>query len=100
MYGSGSTGGYGGGPPPNRYNYGHGPHNSYPSSSSSATGRVAPAPSKSKEVEDMINNLRVEELKKVNNASAFIWFINCSIFKFLLVAGKDVRGKKSDLLTR
>lgn len=67
MYGSNSSGGYGGGgPPPNRYNYGHGPHNSYPSSSS-LTGRAAPAPSKTKEVEDMINNLRVEELKKVSN---------------------------------
>lgn len=65
MYGSNASGGYGGGPSPNRYNYGPGPPNSYPCSSNSATGRVAPAPSKSKEVEDMINNLRVEELKKV-----------------------------------
>lgn len=59
-----SSGGYGGGgpPPPNRYNYGQGTPNSY-NSTSNNSGRVAP--SKTEDVKDMINNLRVEELKKV-----------------------------------
>ena len=67
MFGSSSSGsGFGGsGPPSSRYNYGHGPHgSSYPTTSSTTRTTTTSAP-RTEEIRTMINNLRVEELKKV-----------------------------------
>lgn len=101
MYGSGGYGSGGGGGHSSRYNYGHGPPNSYPSSRSTAT-RVASAPPKTDEIRDMINNLRVEELKKVRRDSVLALLLTAAISftKFLAHAEKDYRGKKSELQDR